>query len=482
MRRLFAIVSIWLFLAGSLFAKETTIRGFVTDVKSPTVFEIDDYKVTRDRSLAIDISAEEDDKSRAAFKPQDLRIGTELEVKGDYDESTGELKAKSIKVIFEDARKLRRTALLEQLPSLTKKGAGWEGEIRADGQRITVSPETSLTIKLNKSERENSAGKKNEEEDSKNVPLTSLDELNLDTFLRYEGTQEPDGSINARKIVFHHGELEPGEAKLWRRMEPKIKEPDYSSFAPGELKMHWEKKYHIVPDREAQDYIAKLGEDLVPAHQRDLPANDPLKIPFRFYLVEGKSFNATAYPNGVVLVHSSVFDFLQNEAQLAFVLAHEISHAVEKHQWQALHYHRTELAALSGAGAFIPFGGGIVTTLAAQSIQSQFARSLEDQADRVGLEWMLAAGYDIREAPASWKAVSMKKGDWPLNPFWDDHNNFTTRRSYLMAELKNNYSDVDYSKLKKDSPEFHHVAELVKTAEAEQKADQKADQKKDESK
>ncbi len=478
MRRLFALVGFWLFLAASVFPKEVTIRGFVTEVKSPTVFEIDDYKVTRDRSLAIDISTDEDEKSKAAFKPEDIRIGTELEVKGEYDESTEELKAKSIKVIFEDTRKLRRTALLEQLPSLTKKGSGWEGEIRADGQRIRVSQETSLTIKLNKSERE--SDKKNEEEDSKNVPLTSLDELNLDTFVRYEGTQEPDGSINARKIVFHHGELEPGEAKLWHHMEPKVKEPDYSSFAPGELKMHW-KKYHIVPDREAQDYIAKLGESLVPAHQKDLPANDPLKIPFRFYLVEDKSFNATAYPNGVVIVHTAVFDFLQDEAQLAFVLAHEISHAVEKHQWQALHYHRTELAALQAGGAFIPFGGGIVTTLAAQSIQSQFARSLEDQADRVGLEWMLAAGYDIREAPASWKAVSMKKGDRPLNPFWDDHNNFTTRRSYLMAELKNNYSDVDYSKLKKDSAEFHHVAELVKTAEAEQK-EQKAAQKKDKSK
>jgi hypothetical protein len=40
-----------------------------------------------------------------------------------------------------------------------------------------------------------------------------------------------------------------------------------------------------------------------------------------------------------------------------------------------------------------------------------------------------------------------------------------------MAELRNNYSDVDYSKLKKDSEQFHHVAELVKTAEAEEKKD-----------
>ena len=474
MRRFFALVSVFLCFAGTLFAKEVTIHGFVTEVKSPAVFEIDDYKITRDRSLALDISMGEEDQSKTAFKPEDIRIGTELEVKGEYDEASGELRAKSIKVLFEDERKLRRSALLEQLPALTRNGSGWEGEIRADGQKISVSPETSLTIRLNKSERDNSGdkdkAKDKDEESAKSEPLTSLDALDLDTFLRYEGTQEPDGSIKAHKIEFRHGEVEPGEAKLWRHLEPKVKEPDYSSFAPGQLKMHW-KKYRIVPDREAQEYIVKLGESLVPAHQKDLPSSDPLKIPFRFYLVDDKSFNATAYPNGVVIVHTAVFDFLQNEAQLAFVLAHEISHAVEKHQWQALHYHRGELIALRAGGAFIPFGGGLVTGLAADGIQSQFARSLENQADRVGLEWMLATGYDIREAPASWKAVSMKKGDRPLNPFWDDHDTLTTRRSYLMAELRNNYSDVDYSKLKKDSEQFHHVAELVKTAEAEEKKD-----------
>ena len=35
-----------------------------------------------------------------------------------------------------------------------------------------------------------------------------------------------------------------------------------------------------------------------------------------------------------------------------------------------------------------------------------------------------------------------------MNPFWDSHDNHTTRRSYLMAELRNDYSDVDYSNLK----------------------------------
>ncbi len=463
MRRLTVSLIICLSFAGSpALAKDVTIHGFVTEVNSPTNFEIDDYKITRDKLLAVDLETDSD-KSAGALKADDIRVGTELEIKGEYDEASGLLTAKSIKLFSEDTRVVRRTALLEQVPSLVKKDLGWEGEIHADGQRIAVSPATSVTIRLNKTEQKKSTGKKEASE-----KLTSLDALNLDTFIRYEGTRQADGSIEAQKIEFQHAELETGEAKLWKHSDPKIKDPDYSTLVPGELKMHW-KTYRTVPSQEAQDYISQLGESLVPAHQKALPAGDPLKIPFRFYLVQEKSFNAVSYPNGVVVVHAGTLDILQNEAQLAFVLAHEISHAVEKHAWEAHQYHRGELMALRIGGAFVPYGGATIANLTASGIQNQYARSLENQADRVGLEWMLAAGYDIREAPASWKAVSMKKGDRPMNPFWDNHDNHTNRRSYLMAELKNNYFDVDYSKLKKDSDQFHHVAELVKDAEVNKK-------------
>jgi hypothetical protein len=103
-----------------------------------------------------------------------------------------------------------------------------------------------------------------------------------------------------------------------------------------------------------------------------------------------------------------------------------------------------------------------MTTLIEAGIRNGYARSLENQADRVGLEWMLASGYDIREAPRAWKAVALKMGDHPTNIFWDDHDNNTTRRSYLMAELKNNYSEVDFSVLKKDSEEFHRIPQIVR--------------------
>jgi beta-barrel assembly-enhancing protease len=344
------------------------------------------------------------------------------------------------------------------MPALTKDDWGWTGVVYADGQRISVSPATVVCLKPNHAERM-SLRNDGQSETMKFTP----DSLNLDTFVHYEGTRESDGSVRAEKIEFQHAEVEKSEVILWRRYYPRVREPDYDAFRSGELRMHW-KNYKIVPNREAQEYIAQLGNSLIPAHQKSLADGDPLKIPFRFFLVEDKSFNAVTYPNGVVVVHSGVFDVLENEAQLAFVLSHEISHAVEKHAWQQNEYYKTERIALRVAGGAAP-EGLLVGNLLASGISSQYSRSLESQADRVGLEWMLEAGYDIRQAPESWQAVSKAKGDSPANPFWASHDNATTRRSYLMSELRNNYSGLDYSKLREDSDEFHRVADLVKQFE-----------------
>jgi hypothetical protein len=301
-----------LLLAGSLccltltaLAKEVTIHGFVTEINSSTSFVVDDYKVARDNTLTLELSGSEGTQP-PTFRAEDIRVGTELEVKGDYDERSGQLKAKSIKVFLGDAQKLKRRALLEQIPVLTKSGSGWEGEIRADGERIRVLPTTLVTMKPNRAERE----KQKDATPDESPPLMSIEALNLDTFVRYEGTRTADGKMDAAKIEFEHGELEPGEAKMWKKLEPQVKNPDYASFVPGTFKTrdcaYGFCEHEIVPSREAQEYIARIGESLIPAHQKELLAGDPLKIPFRFFLVKAKSFNAMAYPNGVVLVHSGV--------------------------------------------------------------------------------------------------------------------------------------------------------------------------------
>ena len=258
-------------------AKDLTIHGFVTSVNSPTSFEIDDYKITRDKTVTIDFEKAQNDTSPTTLKPEDIRIGTELEIKGEYDEASGELSAKFIKLFSFDTLTIKRTALLEKLPSLIKDDSGWTGLIYADGQRITVSRATSVSLKPNLAERGNAARDKDKSSDGPNF---TLDSLNLDTFVYYEGERQPDGSIQARKVEFQHVEVANGEARMWRRFAPRVTEPDYASFQPGVLKMHWA-TFKIVPDHHAQDYISKLGNSLIPAHQKDLPEGDPLKIPFQ---------------------------------------------------------------------------------------------------------------------------------------------------------------------------------------------------------
>ena len=145
-----------LFASATAFCRDVTIHGFVTAVNSPTSFEIDDYKVTHDKTVSIDLEKQAD-SSLDAFKPEDIRIGTELEIKGEYGDASGELKAKFIKVFSYDTLTVKRTALLEKLPSFVRDETGWSGVIYADGQRITVTPTTAVSLKPNLTERRNAA-------------------------------------------------------------------------------------------------------------------------------------------------------------------------------------------------------------------------------------------------------------------------------------------------------------------------------------
>ncbi len=161
-----------------------------------------------------------------------------------------------------------------------------------------------------------------------------------------------------------------------------------------------------------------------------------------------------------------MFELLENEAQFAAVLGHEMSHAIQEHTYRQMQYHKKALLALKIGGAIAAARGNYsisnAATLIEAAVRNGYSRSLEDEADILGLEYMIDAGYDPREAPRVWKVLTLAEGDKPTNFFWSNHNNNTTRRSYLMAELKNNYADLDYSKLEKGDGTFNVVAGRVK--------------------
>jgi predicted Zn-dependent protease len=226
-------------------------------------------------------------------------------------------------------------------------------------------------------------------------------------------------------------------------------------------------KFHLYADDQVQSYVRGLGNKLIPEYQRSMEAGAPDKINFQFFVVDEKAANAFSLSNGTVVIYSKFFELLENEAQLAAIIGHEMSHAIQEHTYREMQYHKKALLALRIGGAIAASQGyyslANAATLFEAAVRNGYSRSLEDQADRMGLQYMIDAGYDPREAARVWKVLTLAEGDKATNFFWSDHNNNTTRRSYLMAELKNNYADLDYSRLQKGEESFASVAGRVKS-------------------
>jgi Zn-dependent protease with chaperone function len=451
--------------------RSVKIHGYVTQVTSSTSFEIEDYRVTSDQGLVLDLGNAGPD---VKFALQDLRVGVELQIAGVLDDASGELRAKSIKIDMDQFRVKPLTAIITLPPKgITQTANGWTGQFVADGQRIHVSPTTKVLFRLSRSDRHLQKAAKQAKgegaEDADAEGLQSLDQVTAGMLLTYQGKRDPvSGAIAAERVTFMRNDLEPGEAKLWKSL--KVQARSAQGLKPGELKIDRVGKFKLLPDDDVQNYVSTIGASLIPQYQRDLTASDPRKIPFQWYVVDEKEPNAFALANGTVVVNSGLFDVLDNEAQLAAVLGHEMAHATQEHTWRQLQFHKNERMGLAIASAIASASGKYnvsdALTLTQAAIQNGYSRNLENQADRVGLQYMAAAGYDPREAPRVWKQMTKKYGNQSTNFFWSSHDNNATRRSYLMNELRTNYQAVDFASLKLNEEEFHRVQREVRDASA----------------
>jgi len=465
--------------------KETKIRGYVTAVTSPTEFEIEDYRITRGERFVLDI---ENADPNLKFQPEDIRVGVELEIQGTFNDASGELHAKSIKIDMEQFKTIKHTAVLSRPPQGIERSAeGWTGLCFADGQRIRIIPASQVVFGLTSREKNAVKQQAKKDKDEKAPtdagdaldfqPLASLDQVTVGMIMKYEGRRNPkDGIIEAERVEFVHNDLEKGEKSLRDALKVETKAFDGSQLRPGELKIDHVGKFKTLPNVEVQEYVSDIGQRMIPAYQREMPASDPNKIAFQFFVVLDKTPNAFATPNGIVVVNSGLFDVLENEGQLAFILGHEVSHAVQEHSWLQREYHKKKLGLLAIGGAVAAAYGQYavrdLATMVEGAVRSGYSRNLENQADRLGLESMVNAGYDPRQAPAVWKVMATKVGDSGTNFFWSTHDNNATRRSYLMNELKNNYSTVDYGQLSTEQTNFKVIAERVRLTEDSKRKNQ----------
>jgi tetratricopeptide (TPR) repeat protein len=160
------------------------------------------------------------------------------------------------------------------------------------------------------------------------------------------------------------------------------------------------------------------------AYVRDIVCKlaGPYCADIRVYVVQTPHFNATMAPNGAMEVWTGLILRAQNEAQLAYVLGHEIGHYLRRHSIQMWRDVRTKsdllvffnvLTAAAGVG----YAGNLGQLVALGSLYA-FSRDNEREADDVGFELMVNAGYDSREAAKIWEALvkeqAAAKGSTPF--------------------------------------------------------------------
>ena len=464
MRNMFTTVLICLTVSGGLLAqtpglKTVTIRGYVTEFRSPTSFDIEDYRITRGDVFALDLA---NAGPGITFNVNDIRVGVELEIRGLLNDQTGELKATSIRVDLEQFKPLQQTGFVVRPPEGIQLLDGrWAGDLRADGQVIRVTNATQVLFKPTKREKALARQRPVASERSRAAEeletLTSLDQVTVGMLVTYKGRRDREtGIILAERVEFSTNDLEEGERKLWAGLSTTV--ADAKGRPAGQLKIRQVGTYTLLPDPDVQAYVASIGRRLIPAYQAELRNDDPRKIPFQFHVVVDKTPNAFATANGVVVLHSGMLNLLDNEAQLAAIVGHEIAHATHEHTWrQGQHRKKTRIGLMIAGALATAYGiDGVenLTTLITSAMQSGYSRDLENQADRLGLQYMYAAGYDPREAPAVWKNMAREFGERPTDYFYSSHDNEVTRRSYLMNELKNNFRDVDYATVQTNAPEY----------------------------
>ena len=197
------------------------------------------------------------------------------------------------------------------------------------------------------------------------------------------------------------------------------------------------KQMPVLPDSSPETkYIRHLGEKLVAT----IPAQ--YSWPFEFHVVQQKEINAFALPGGQMFVNVGTITAAKNEAELAGVMAHEMSHVYMQHSAkQAGKAQTTNMISQIAGIALGSTVGGVVGELGqmgiqmgAQGMMLKYSRGDESQADAVGAMILYKAGYNPQALADFFKTLQEEGGQTP--PQWlSDHPNPGNREQAIQKEI-----------------------------------------------
>ncbi|MEW5904325.1 MAG: M48 family metalloprotease [Pseudomonadota bacterium] len=190
----------------------------------------------------------------------------------------------------------------------------------------------------------------------------------------------------------------------------------------------------LLDNAEVQRYVNRVGRWI--ALQTERP-----DLPWQFGVLDDADINAFAAPGGYVFITKGLLARMNNEAELAGVLAHEISHVLRKHHLQALKQGaRTELFAEFANEAMQANGSDPRLSKLVSAGTELYARGLdkddEFESDRMGVVLAARAGYDPYGLPAVLQTLqSINPNDSNLALMFKTHPAFDKRLALLAEEM-----------------------------------------------
>lgn len=232
----------------------------------------------------------------------------------------------------------------------------------------------------------------------------------------------------------------------------------------------------LFEDPETTEYLQSVGSRI------GVEAQDGEQR-LTIFAIREPEINATTLPGGFIAVNSGLILLTNNESELAGVLAHEIGHVVQRHLVRGVQAQgRTSLATMAGMLVGILLGAatgngdaipGVIALAQGTAMQQQinFTRMEEAEADRVGIGFLAAAGYDANSMAGFFSVMQRERGlagdDIPA--LLQNHPVDSVR----IAEARSRAASMPPYPRRPESPNYPYIRERVRVLADLQDTDQR---------
>ena len=216
------------------------------------------------------------------------------------------------------------------------------------------------------------------------------------------------------------------------------------------------KQLPMLNDGRVDDYVERVGQNLVDA----IPAEfRHAGFRYTFEVVNQKEINAFALPGGPMFLNRGMIEASRSEAEMAGVMAHEISHVILRHGTaQATKGQKFQIGAVAGQilGAIV---GGAAGSVIAQGTQFglgayflKYSREYESQADLLGAQLLARAGYDPRAMATMFQTIQAEGGrsgpEWLSSHPDPGNRSAAITREASMLRVQGNADTGQFSSIK----------------------------------